>query len=51
MPTPAERGELRPDGLYQCVECDQTYDSEASLVFCCNPAALRSVGAARSDRD
>lgn len=37
--------ELRADGLYECPDCGRTYDAEASLVFCCNPAALRRYGA------
>ncbi|KJL45571.1 hypothetical protein [Microbacterium trichothecenolyticum] len=37
--------DLRADGLYECPDCQRTYDSEKSLAFCCNPAALRSVGA------
>lgn len=27
----------RPDGLYQCTDCERTFDSEVSLLFCCNP--------------
>jgi hypothetical protein len=42
-------GDERPDGLYECPSCSRTYDSEKSLVFCCNPAALRAVGAADPD--
>lgn len=34
----------RPDGQFECPDCRQTYDAEASLAFCCNPAALARYG-------
>lgn len=37
--------QLTPEGLYRCPDCGRDYDAEASLAFCCNPAALRRYGA------
>lgn len=39
--------ELETYGLYQCPDCDRTYDSEKALVFCCQerydqPSFVRS---------
>ncbi|MCJ1709254.1 hypothetical protein [Microbacterium sp. VKM Ac-2923] len=45
--TPSRRKEpeLRHDGLYECPDCERTYDAEIALVWCCNSAALNRYGA------
>lgn len=45
----AAHADLAPKPRYVCPDCDEEWDSESSLMYCCNPAALRRF--TRNDDD